>query len=153
MGSVQMTHKQADHVCKAATQELLRVLRQETMRLCMRPPFEALPLLVDSFQGKVPGFAAELDGGEILALIIAHALQHLELYWQAMAVPARHIASPLALQQLVLQHKVLQDLVQGMPCTAEASSEQGFLDHIHSMACTQSATSAQAVRLTMSSCP
>ena len=41
----------------------------------------------------------------------------LELDWQAMAVPTRHEARRLVVQQLELDNKVLQDLVQGMACS------------------------------------
>ena len=62
------------------------------------PPFEALPLLVDSLECKVSGFAPQLDGVQIPPLLGAHGLQHFELYGEAVAVPARHIARPLALK-------------------------------------------------------
>lgn len=74
-------------------------------------PFEAFTLCVDSFQGKIPCFVSQLEGGQVAPLLISHALQHLQLNGQAMAVPARYVLCTLALQQLELQDEVFQDLV------------------------------------------
>ena len=60
-------------------------------------PFEALALLVDSLECKVTSLPPQLDGVKVLPLLRAHGLQDLELDGQAMTVPARHIARPLAL--------------------------------------------------------
>ena len=80
-------------------------------------PLEALALLVDSLERKVTGLAPQLDGVQVSPLLWGHGLQDFELDGQTMAVPARHIACPLALQQLILEDEVLQHLVQGMSCS------------------------------------
>lgn len=91
--------------------------------LCTKP-LEAFPLLIDSLQGKVPSLASKLDGGQLTPLLISHGLEHFQLNWQAMTVPSWHITCPLALQQLILQDEVFEDLVQGVTCTS-VGSQQG----------------------------
>lgn len=56
-----------------------------------RAPLKLLFLGLDSLEGKIPSLAPELDGRQLAPLLIRHALQHLQLYGQAMAVPSRHI--------------------------------------------------------------
>lgn len=77
-------------------------------------PLEALALLIDSLECKVSGFAPQLDGVQVAPLLVSHGLQHLELYGQAVAVPARHVPRRLASQKLILEDEVLQHLVQCM---------------------------------------
>lgn len=60
-------------------------------------PLESLPLLIDSLECKVSGLAPQLDGVEVAPLLRAHGLQDFQLDGQAVAVPARHVACPLAL--------------------------------------------------------
>lgn len=50
----------------------------------------------------------------VMYLLRFETLQHLQLNGQSMTVPARHKAHPAALQQLMLDDKVLQDFVHGM---------------------------------------
>lgn len=87
------------------------------------PPLEALTLLVDSLESKISGLSPQLDGVQVSPLLWAHGLQDLELDGQAMTVPARHIARPLALQQLELEDEVLEHLVQGVTWRAVSSDK------------------------------
>ena len=90
---------------------------KSSCRQNQRLPLEALALLVDSLECKVTSLAPKLDGVQVSPLLWGHGLQDLELDGQAMAVPAGHIARPLALQQLILEDEVLQHLVQSMSCS------------------------------------
>ncbi len=56
-------------------------------------PLELFPLSLDSLQSKVSGLAPELDRCQLAALLIRHALKHLQLYRQSMTVPSRHISA------------------------------------------------------------
>mmetsp|Transcript_52390 Transcript_52390/g.104099 ORF Transcript_52390/g.104099 Transcript_52390/m.104099 type:complete len:308 (+) Transcript_52390:1063-1986(+) len=77
-------------------------------------PPEGVALLRDRLFGERSGFFAQLQRRQLLALFLLHALQHLELDWEPMAVPARYVANLAALQQLVTVDDILKDLVERM---------------------------------------
>ena len=78
------------------------------------PALEAGLLQLHLFERIGMGLLAQADRREGAALLAAQALQHLQFNRQAMAVPARHEAGPLAAHQGVLVDDVLEDLVEGV---------------------------------------
>ena len=78
------------------------------------PAAETAALALHLLEGVGVGAAAQAERGELLAFVAGEPLQHLQLDRQAVAVPARHEARPLAVEQGVLVDDVLEHLVKGV---------------------------------------
>ena len=78
------------------------------------PAAETAALALHLLDGVGVGAAAQAEGGELLAFVAGEPLQHLQLDRQAVAVPARHEARPLAVEEGVLVDDVLEHLVEGV---------------------------------------
>ena len=78
------------------------------------PALEASHLAIHLFAGIGRCFFAQLHRCQRLALLLIHALEHLQFDRQAVAVPSGHVAHPPSLHHPVLVDDVFEDLVEGM---------------------------------------